>query len=297
LNTARENYGKDLTPSTQKGLERQITAAANQTLVKEYGKYKIEQNKLNKERVDALANANTSAEKEQINRDYENKKAKVETDFKKGLQEKANDLVKEAATTVVKAVETDKKTKDKNELEDNIRDHLRGFSRTIPSFLMAYGDENTTLENFDTIIPDNVFLETTSITLDQFRFLRDGGDYTDEETGETKHFEGHLFDPVVFNDSIQEFLRLKQKLSDYFDENQQEDIFDYIPPQKTNQIYTPKKVVIEMVDNLQKECPGCFDDPNKTFVDLYMKSGLYITEIVKRLFKSQGLKKAFPNEN
>jgi superfamily II DNA or RNA helicase len=297
LNTAKENYGKDLTPSTQKGLERQITAAANQTLVKEYGKYKIEQNKLNKERVDALANANTSAEKEQINRDYENKKAKVETDFKKGLQEKANDLVKEAATTVVKAVETDKKTKDKNELEDNIRDHLRGFSRTIPSFLMAYGDENTTLENFDTIIPDNVFLETTSITLDQFRFLRDGGDYTDEETGETKHFEGHLFDPVVFNDSIQEFLRLKQKLSDYFDENQQEDIFDYIPPQKTNQIYTPKKVVIEMVDNLQKECPGCFDDPNKTFVDLYMKSGLYITEIVKRLFKSRGLKKAFPNEN
>ena len=48
---------------------------------------------------------------------------------------------------------------------------------------MAYGDENTKLENFDRIIPENVFQEVTSITTDQFRFLRDGGDYVDEETG------------------------------------------------------------------------------------------------------------------
>ena len=33
------------------------------------------------------------------------------------------------------------------------------------------------------------------------------------------------------------------------------------------------------------ENPGCFDDPGKTFLDPYMKSGLYITEIVKRLYR------------
>ena len=66
---------------------------------------------------------------------------------------------------------------------------------------MAYGDENTKLENFDRIIPENVFQGVTSITTDQFRFLRDGGDYVDEETGGTEHFDGHLFDPVVFDDS------------------------------------------------------------------------------------------------
>lgn len=126
--------------------------------------------------------------------------------------------------------------------------------------------------------------------------MREGGDYTDEETGETKHFDGHLFDPVVFNDSVKEFLRLKRKLADYFDETSTEDIFDYIPPQKTNQIYTPKKVVIEMVDNLENECPECFEDSEKTFIDLYMKSGLYITEIVKRLFRSEALKHEFPDE-
>lgn len=51
-----------------------------------------------------------------------------------------------------------------------------------------------------------------------------------------------------------------------------------------------------MVDNLEKENPECFEDINETFIDLYMKSGLYITEIVKRLFKSKILKEHFPDE-
>ena len=151
------------------------------------------------------------------------------------------------------------------------------------------------MANFDKHTESDVFLEVTGITEDDFRFLRDGGDYVDPETGETQHFEGHLFDEVVFNDSIEEFWKKKQQLANYFDESQDEDIFDYIPPQKTNQIFTPKWVVSMMVDQLEENNPGCFDDPDKTFADLYMKSGLYITEIVKRLYRSEGLKTAFPD--
>ena len=161
---------------------------------------------------------------------------------------------------------------------------------------MAYGDENTTLAGFDTIVPDEVFKEVTSITMAQFVFLRDGGDYTDPETGETKHFAGNLFDPVVFDDSVKEFLNLRKRLANYFDESQTEDIFDYVPPQKTNQIFTPKRVVKMMVDELEKQNPGCFDDPTKTFADLYMKSGLYITEIVKRLYNSEAMKRTIPDD-
>ena len=51
-----------------------------------------------------------------------------------------------------------------------------------------------------------------------------------------------------------------------------------------------------MVDLLEEENPGCFDDPDKTFVDLYMKSGQYITEIVKRLYNSEGMRRAFPDD-
>lgn len=57
-----------------------------------------------------------------------------------------------------------------------------------------------------------------------------------------------------------------------------------------------QKLVQEMVDNLEKECPGCFDDPTKTFIDLYMKSGLYITEIVKHLYNSPKIKSLFPDK-
>ena len=83
---------------------------------------------------------------------------------------------------------------------------------------MAYGEEGTTLANFDTVIPADVFFDVTSITVDEFRFLRDGGDYTDAETGETRRFAGHLFDEVVFNDSVNEFIKLRERLANYFDE-------------------------------------------------------------------------------
>ena len=45
----------------------------------------------------------------------------------------------------------------------------------------------------------------------------------------------------------------KNRLANYFDDSLQEDIFDYIPPQKTNQIFTPRRVVKSMVDSLEKE--------------------------------------------
>ena len=186
--------------------------------------------------------------------------------------------------------------KEKKTIEDDVRAHLRGFARTIPSFVMAYGDENLTLANFDDYTEDDVFEEVTGISEADFRFLRDGGDYIDEASGKSEHFEGHLFDEVVFNDSIIEFLNKKNELANYFDETHTEDIFDYIPPQRTNQIFTPRWVVTKMVNDLEANNPGCFDDPNKTFADLYMKSGLYITEIVKRLYRSEAIKAQIPND-
>lgn len=206
----------------------------------------------------------------------------------KTMQEKPQELVER--------LETKRAEDEKKRVEDEIRAHLRGFARTIPSFLMAYGDEKLTLANFDDYTEDDVFLAVTGITVEELRFLRDGGDRRNPETGLTEHYDGHLFDEGVFNDSVREFLRKRRELADYFDESKTEDIFDYIPPQKTNQIFTPRRIVKLMVDKLEEENPGCFDDPEKTFADLYMKSGLFITEIVKRLYRSAGLKAAFPDD-
>lgn len=298
VQTASENYASELSRSTQQSLIRKINTTADAFVKKQYGDLQIKTNTLENERKKAkdaaLANGEW-ADIADIDKQFDEKKKTVQTEFLKGIQEQVKTVIDNAGRTIVEAVETDKQEKKKNEIEDNIRDHLRGFSRTIPSFIMAYGTSDTTLENFDTIIPDNVFIEVTSISLEEFRRLRDGFDYVDE-SGNNQHYNG-FFDSVVFNDAVKEFLSLKTHLANYFEEDMMEDIFDYIPPQKTNQIFTPKKVVKLMVDKLEEENPGCFDNPDKTFADLYMKSGLYITEIVKRLFRSKKMKELFPDES
>ena len=240
--------------------------------------------------------AETAAELGEAEVEYTKTVRQAQNELNDSINEIINQKRREIPKEIINKLEQAKEEDKKKKAEDEIRAHLRGFARTIPSFIMAYGDENLTLANFDDYTEETVFLEVTGITQDEFRFLRDGGDKLNPATGNVEHFNGHLFDEVVFNDSIQEFLRKRTALANYFDENNQEDIFDYIPPQKNNQIFTPKHVVKLMVDKLEEENPGCFDDPTKTFADLYMKSGLFITEIVRRLYRSQGLKSAFPNE-
>ena len=242
-----------------------------------------------------LAVAKSDVERAAITTKYEQKRQEANESFKQTVNTKIDEMANSFGHTIVEKVMTDKQEKQKQGIEDKIRDHLRGFSRTIPAFLMAYGEENdVTLKDFDTIIPADVFEEVTGITVKDFRLLRDGGDYIDEETGETRHFDGHLFDEVVFDDSVKEFMAKKKALANYFDESAEEDIFNYIPPQKTNQIFTPKETVIRMVDMLEAENPGCFDDETKTFADLCMKSGMYLSEIVKRLYRSERLKELYP---
>ena len=47
-------------------------------------------------------------------------------------------------------------------------------------------------------------------------------------------------------------------------------------------------------DLLEKENPEIFKNKNLKFIDLYTKSGLYLTELVKRL--TMGLKDEIPDE-
>lgn len=299
LDTAKNNYGKDMGKSTQKSLEKEVKGKADRVIEGEYAELKINQAVTENERKKAVEQAESEgrlADIATINAEAEAKQENHIRHFKEGMLEVIPELIEQTAESIVKGVEENKNNQEKKSIEGDVRDRLRGFSRTIPSFLMAYGDKNTTLKNFDSIIKPNVFLEVTGITIEEFKFLRDGGDYTDEN-GVSKHFDGNLFDETVFNDSVQEFLRLKDNLADYFREDATEDIFDYIPPQRTNQIFTPKKVVKMMVDMLEQENPNCFDDLEATFIDPYMKSGLYITEIVKRLFRNEKHKEIFSDEN
>ena len=317
IETARQQYGSELRKSTQNHLERKIQETTDIVVDREYGNYKIRNNQLENERNDKISEAQKSgasmSDISRLDEEYEKRRSEGYKQMVENIHKKLNseDTVKKATEIIVETVETEKLNNEKDSIEGNIRDHLRGFSRTIPAFLMAYGDENTTLSNFDSMVPAEVFWEVTvntqngvGVSLDQFRMLRDGGYYYQKDSdgneirdnAHKKHFNGHLFDEVVFNDAVGEFMKKRRELADYFEESVKGDIFDYIPPQRTNQIFTPKHIVKDMVNSLEKENPGCFDNPDATFADLYMKSGMYITEIVTRLYQSRRMKELFPND-
>ena len=302
IKASKEEYGKDLTPREKKRLETRLQGKAERRIEKAQVNHRIETATIEQERKVKAAEA-TPEELPEIDKIYTEKQKEADKKYQEEMQTMAQDFVQDAAEEIVKSVETSKQEKESQAVQSTIKDHLRGFTRTIPSFLMAYGvDDNRierqiTLDNFDQIVPADVFEEVTSTTLEQFRLLRDGGDIMNPETGEMEHFKGGIFDPVIFDQSVIEFMRKKDQLSGYMKDDAKGDIFDYIPPQKNNQIFTPKKVVKQMVDDLEKENPGIFDDPDKTFIDLYMKSGLYPAEIVKRLFQSKKMKELYPNDD
>ena len=164
----------------------------------------------------------------------------------------------------------------KKENEDHVQKHLYGFTKTIPLYLMLCNDEDVSLENYETKTGDATFEKISGITKDEFLILKNG---YDGQTGKVPGF----FDEPILNNSIKAFFELKNKLTHYLDDQSEQDIFDYIPTQKINQIFTPKKLVEEMVDKLGEYIPGLFTNKNHKFLDPYCKSGRFLAEIVKRL--------------
>ena len=199
--------------------------------------------------------------------------------------------------TVIREEEDNYEKEEKSEM-DQIRRKLRTFTRAIPSFIMAASTDvdKITLDNIEDTVSDKDFEELFTekdgepFTKDDFRKIR--GPWTNPETGET--FEG-FFDRYTFNAAIREFEEKRQEIADYLSPGAKEDIFSYIRPLKTNQIFTPRGVVNKMLDLLEENNPGIFEDPNATFADLYVKSGLYLTEIAKRL--NRGLESKIPDKS
>lgn len=221
------------------------------------------------------------------------RRAEHEAAFDQELIALVSSITESIGEEVVTREETKKEQKRADDTMDDARAHLRGFARTIPMFLMAYGDRDMRLSNFDDYTPDDVFEEITGITEEEFRILRDGQDVT-EDDGTVTRIPG-LFDETVFNQSVQEFLDKKEALADYFDDSLTENIFAYVPQQKTSLVFTPQAVVEMMVDQLAEQNPGIFADPDKTFADLFSTAGLFIMELVRRL--DTGLAPVIPDQN
>lgn len=272
---------------TKKQVERDEKATEAE-VVRKYERVRVEHEIASKHLQDELAEAPTEAEAAAIAA----KKAEQEKAFHDSVVDILMETSESITRTVVEREETKKEQKRADQTMDDARSHLRGFARTIPMFLMAYGNRDTRLSNFDDYTPDDVFEEITGISETEFRLLRDGQQVTDQD-GTVTTIPG-LFDKAVFDQSIQEFLDKKEALADYFDDTQAENIFAYIPQQKTSLVFTPQPVVKMMVDILEEENPGIFSDPEKTFADLFSTAGLFLMELVRRL--DTGLASRMPDQ-
>lgn len=264
----------------EKATEGQVTAVVERTVM---------EHQIAKKHIEAeLAKAATEAEAQAL----QARAVKLNQSFQSDILAAVTTITDEVAKGIITREETKKEQTRADDAIADARAHLRGFARTIPMFLMAYGTRDMTLANIDDHTPDDVFEEITGITEDEFRTLRDGQDIT-EEDGTITHIPG-LFDEAVFNQAIQEFLTKKEDLADYFDDTLTEDIFAYIPQQKTSLVFTPQKVVTIMVEELEKQNPDIFNDPDKTFADLFSTAGLFLMELVRRL--DNGLAQKIPDK-
>ena len=291
IKPAADSYG--LTQKDAGRLAKDVNKEIHNKVEKIRGDYEQQRRIAEVRHEEAIKQADTEEAVKAADEGFRLEMEQAMQDLTSSLNKQIDEVVKDKPREVIERIETDRANKKKADIEEEVRAHLRGFSRTIPSFIMAYDEGTLKLSNIDKVVTPAVFKEVTGITLEEFRFLRDGGNYI--EDGEQKHFDGDLFDEVVFDDSIEVFRQKREALANYFDETLGEDIFDYIPPQKTNQIFTPKWVVKKMVDLMEKENPHIFEDPNKTFADLYMKSGLYITEVVRRLYNNSEMQRQIPD--
>lgn len=237
----------------------------------------VEQYKLSKNETNELRQ-NTTERIKLVVSEFENSADKDADALKRNLTTVIeHDLIQaKVEQQETKAVESIKKSK-----EEEVRDHLRAFTRTIPMFIMANGRRDTiTIDNFDEEISNDDFIDLTNVTKAEFHKLRDGFNYIDDH-GERQYFGG-VFNKYKFNASIAEFIAEKKKRADYFKTD--EDIFELIPNQKNNQIFTPRRIVKIMINRLEEESPELFRRTDSTFIDLYMKSGMYITEVINKLF-------------
>lgn len=278
----KEAYG--LTATQVERDEKRTEQAVKDQVERAYTEHNIASKHLENE----LKYAATEAEAQVV----EAKKAEQNKAFKTNILAIVEGTMDSIVPEVVTREETRKEQNRADQTMDDARAHLRGFARTIPMFLMAYGDRDICLSNFDDYTPNDVFEEITGITEAEFRLLRDGQEIT-EENGTVTKIPG-LFDEAVFDQAIQEFLNKKDALADYFDDAQTENIFAYIPQQKTSLVFTPQPVVKMMVDTLEDENPGIFTDPTTTFADPFSTAGLFLMEIVRRL--DTGLAAPIPDQ-
>lgn len=155
---------------------------------------------------------------------------------------------------------------------------IYGFSSVIPFLLHLYGEFGQDLSQLIAETPDRIFQQLTGISKADFAVLD----------------QNNFFQVANCCAAIQEFLSREQSLASYYRPAQINTIFANIPLQR-EYVFTPNFVVQRMLDYLAEQQPDLFQSPDRTFLDICSKSGIFSTAIIHRLF--QHLRPTFQNDH
>ena len=139
----------DVKKTMQNRLEKQVEQEIDQRFNQLHGDYqqkaKVARAELERKQQESV----TEADKQAAAAAYTASMNKAMQTLTEEAQSAVQEIVQAKPTELVEQVERQKAEDNKKSVEDSIRAHLRGFSRTIPSFIMAYGDGQLILQNFD----------------------------------------------------------------------------------------------------------------------------------------------------
>ena len=201
---------------------------------------------------------------------------KLDLILEKATEQAGEEITKEDFKKFEQAKKLLDEVKEKKKKEEKkFQDHLQGFSRAVPIFLMAYAHDGMTFEDLEEQIPSADFEQVTGITKEHFKYLRQVRD----DSGEPIFVEG------AFNSAIHEFLKRKRATERYYKNEIEDDIYDNIPSQENNRVFTPKRVVNMILDAFEAENPTFFKSDKVKILDPYVKSGNFLAEAAKRFYK------------
>lgn len=135
VNKVSESY--NLSPKEANQLKTYKHKEFKATLDKHADEFNTQKRIIDTEFQKKINDVETPEEKYQVGKNYSAQLEQAKRDFTTSVEQDIKKQIQNTPTEIIERVEQYKEEQKERDVEDDVRSHLRGFSRTIPSFLMA----------------------------------------------------------------------------------------------------------------------------------------------------------------
>lgn len=170
--------------------------------------------------------------------------------------------------------EYDEEKKVRDKVNESIRQRLQRLMTRLPVFMYLSEYVEERIEHVIENLESEMFEEVAGISVEDFKELKEAG----------------IFDLEKLNDAIRAFKVYER--DSFLDRKRGTDILDVIANLSNEEVFTPAKIVNEVLDLLPEEV---WSDELLEWLNPVEKSGIWLREVFKRL--DVGLAEKIPDEN